>query len=71
MNKILAAVRYCCRPLIPILLSFLNALLMPGKWPLLAIYLSVVWQLIQIFEYLTTENSVQIQRRGKSLFSVA
>ncbi|XP_068675603.1 UDP-GalNAc:beta-1,3-N-acetylgalactosaminyltransferase 2-like isoform X2 [Montipora foliosa] len=64
MNKILAAVRYCCRPLIPILLSFLNALLMPGKWPLLAIYLSVVWQLIQILEYLTTENSVQIQRRG-------
>ncbi|XP_068722712.1 UDP-GalNAc:beta-1,3-N-acetylgalactosaminyltransferase 2-like isoform X1 [Montipora capricornis] len=37
---------------------------MPGKWPLLAICLSVVWQLIQIFEYLTTENSVQIQRRG-------
>jgi len=37
---------------------------MPGRWPLFAILLSIVWQLILISEYFTTEDNTETRLEG-------
>jgi len=43
---------------------------MPGRWPLFAILLSIVWQLILISEYFTTEDNTETRLEGIVIFVV-